>query len=1220
MKPLLTTLIGVVSLGSPALYADVFPESFETGTLEEKGWTAVSAGRTDCSWSVVTYASQTTQFPKNLQAPDGWGDKVLFGTTKGAGFVASAETPDILVSSPEFSIGNEGWLSFLMACNMVNNGGANVADEAKTRFEVLVSPSGSSDRSAYTDTLYRELSINLNNWKTINADLTLYKGKKVRVAFRMYAHEAALKNLTQNFLYIDGVQLLGSPAPDVALKSVSGLFNGSEKTQYPVVSILNNGSDLQGVDLKISVNGGDPLIERANIILPKGEIVEYKMQTPVVLPAGTNTVTMTAELSGDGCPGNNTASGTVNILETATLPFVLVDGAGCKDQMVSTASGTVRVPDGWQFFTTQNRWIHSVNQKTAYLYPKDAYTLGDGPVRISLDTELTGQEATVGIYLTKNLSDFGQIVDSVKLTQAAPSGFMLLQAPEKGDYVIAFRVLDGAKGEQVVLKGLKIEAAGAGPDVAVRKLILPPSIPTGSGAEVAMEIVNEGSSDTSEIKVAYNCGDLSVEENAGSLEAGKSMTYVFKKSLEAPVGTHPVTVTATAEGDVNKENDMLSGSVTVYNPYALPYKESFEKEADTKLWTLENAGGLPDTWTPLDGYQFDGTHILSLASSTVAHDDWAISPAITIPAGWKGRLSYYYGAGGNFGMSSLKVYLSKESDPAKIAASAALADHATSETNVEYSSVPVEFSEGGTYYIAFHASKGKESLLIDDLRLDATPEIAATGADISVKGVDYDLEPGKVTVKGVNHGLTAVRNIKVGYAVNLTSGDKTRQISTFEEEYKEEVAPGAEFTYVFSKPVDFKEEGIYTIVTAIGSTADTDQKNNTYMTSGPEKLITMQLPVRWDMEYSDYLHGFELGSWKLGAVDPYAGSRSITHSGRPKAEGGDIMVFNRVYLPAGTYDFSFFWKSTQNQTGDTYKQSFDVLIGTGSTLESLTDTLFTFEQALAADKPHKKELVSYTIDKSGYYWIGINSRESGAMGRLTVDEFVIAPREARIKLEKLNDEYKADFVHNAGEWQFYHPNGLVAQQWIPQDGTGDLVLYELNDDITGKFEGSWLQAPAFLLTKDMEYEVKADLEMAPIDASHSLDGTEALVLYGSDVDLPSEFKEIGSLTPEGKPVSFVADASGIRYLTLKARTHGNVKVTLKGFSVQTVKSTGLDAITVPGFGLNGNVLTIPEGVTAQVYTLSGMKLAEFSGSMSLDQGIYIVRFDGKSVKIRVGSK
>lgn len=346
MKHLLTTMAVAAAVGTIQAQADVFPESFETGSLAERGWTAESSGRADCSWSVVTYASQTTQFPKNLQAPPEWGEKVLFGTTKGAGFVTSAEAPDILAASPEFTVGSQTWLSFLMACNMVNNGAANIADNAKTRFEVLVSPTGSSDRAAYTDTLYRELSVNLNNWKIINADLAPYKGKKVRMAFRMYADEAALKLLTQNFLYIDGVRLLDAPAPDVALTAVSGLFNGSEKLQYPVVSIRNNGDAIQNLDLKIQVNDANPLIEKALISIPKGETVDYRLQTPVMLGAGDNTVTITAELPGDGCTGNNTGSATVNIVSTAELPFSLLDGADCKNQLVSTASGTTRVPDG----------------------------------------------------------------------------------------------------------------------------------------------------------------------------------------------------------------------------------------------------------------------------------------------------------------------------------------------------------------------------------------------------------------------------------------------------------------------------------------------------------------------------------------------------------------------------------------------------------------------------------------------------------------------------------------------------------------------------------------------------------------------------------------------------------------------------------------------------------------------------------------------------------
>ena len=69
MKHSSLMLLLAAALGSSSAMADVFPESFESGSLEEIGWTASATGLAGCEWKVCTYASQTTQFPNNLQAP-----------------------------------------------------------------------------------------------------------------------------------------------------------------------------------------------------------------------------------------------------------------------------------------------------------------------------------------------------------------------------------------------------------------------------------------------------------------------------------------------------------------------------------------------------------------------------------------------------------------------------------------------------------------------------------------------------------------------------------------------------------------------------------------------------------------------------------------------------------------------------------------------------------------------------------------------------------------------------------------------------------------------------------------------------------------------------------------------------------------------------------------------------------------------------------------------
>ena len=1219
MKHSSLMLLLAAALGSSSAMADVFPESFESGSLEEIGWTASATGLAGCEWKVCTYASQTTQFPNNLQAPEGWGEMTLHGLTKGAGFAASAEAPDILAASPEFEVADKTWFSFMMANNMVNNGGANVADEAKTIFEVVVSPDGDADKEAFTDVLYSETPKNLNNWKVINVDLSAYKGKKVRVGFRMHSEEPAMKNAMSNFLYIDAVQLLEEPAADVALENVSGIFSGCDPLQYPTVTILNHGKELSQIEILATVNDGEPVSEIATIDISHGETVEYTFTNPITLQEGENRVKLELNLDGDINAGNNVKTLSSSILSTSELPFTMSDGEEASLQLVTTGHGSTKVPDGWQYFLTSRKWIHTAYKKIAYLHTAEAYELDETPLKVSFETELTGESATMAVYLTKNLSDFGEPVATCPLTPLNPNGFVIVPVENPGNYIIALRVLDSPYPDQVVLNAYSIKKAGTLPDVGISAINLDRGILVGEEMPVEITLFNEGSEDALNITASYSYGDVTVEENAGNLAAGESKNFVFSVPfVSEEVGRYELTARVTVNGDINDDNGTASMTLSAYEPYATPYKESFENDSDMELWRLFNTNSSTTNWNPLDGYEFDGTHILALPADTKEHQAFAVSPVISIPAGWSGRLSYYYGAGGNEGSSVLRTYLTKAETPEEILAETPVDEHSTSGTNVSYASTPINVEEAGNYRIVFYASEGMESLLIDDLRLDSTRELAATGAELSITDVAYDLEPGTVTISGVNYSDEEMSGVKLAYTVYLTTFTESTPYAYFEEDYNQVIPAGAEFSHSFSKKVDFVEEGIYNVAVALSSADDTDLKNNTFMGDGPEKLTTMQFPAKWDMELSYHLHGYNLGTWKIGAVDVYSGNRSLTHTGRARAEGGDLVTFNRVYLPAGSYDFSFFWKTATNQTSGAYCQTFRVLLGDGPERSDLTETLLTFNYALSEDKCHSKALVPFTIEKAGYYWIGINLTESGEYGSLTIDDFMITTRQADYTLTNLDDTYDATFPADSDEWQFYHPNGLIAQQWLVNEEEGCLELFELSDPVAGDYVGSWLQAPSFMLARDMIYDLSVDLEILPIYSESPLSGQECVKLYASDIDLPTEFVEIGSFNAGNNKIRYQSETDGLRYFTLRSNSnHQNAAFRLKGFTIKAAEVSGLESVEGEGWKLEGDILSVADGSVATVYTLSGIKVAEETGTIRLPKGIYMISVDGHTQKVMI---
>lgn len=1219
--PLLAAAAVLMPCGS-AVAADVFPQSWEEGTFESLGWVKTTSGQADCDWSIATYADETSQFPQHLAIPDGCGKRMLKGKTKGV--FSGTTRPDNRLVSPQFTVPSPGWLSFMLASNMAANGGANVPEASRALLEVYVSPTGDAADAAFTDTVFSETPVGLNKWKTVNLDLSRYAGKNIRIALRLYCKEPLVKNLVLNQLYIDRMQFADAPSVDVEMVKVEGLFNGTIRRQTIRATVRNNAAEVNQFTISATPEGGATVTETVNRTLAQGETYVHTFASPVELTkTGANSVNVAVSAAGDNFPSNNALTSECYIFPAKSLPFNLSDDPDvASQQLVSTASGTISTPDGWSWMNNHNAWIHTVNTKIAYLHTADAFTVTADPVKVEIEAELTGESADLEFYITRNMSDFGSPVATLKLTKSSPSGVMILSGAEPGDYVMALKVASGKYRDQLVVRNLKISSTKMQPDVAVIS-VTPSSVVAGTEVPVVATVSNVGAAEAKDVKLTYKCGDKVVTETIAPMAPAAKITHTFATPLTLAAGSHAVSVTAEVASDLDPANNSLSHSIVAYAPRELPWHESFESEAEALLWTNVADGGSGMTWKAIGGYEFDGTHILSLGSSTTAHNTWAISPAINIPASYAGRLSFYYGGANSVGNATIKAYLTRTTDPKKIAAEGKLiATLPTAGSGIAYSSSLLEAAaEGGTYHVAFLACDGGQALLIDDIRLDDTDECAVTGVDVSTSGADYSLEPATISITALNAGRKNLTGVKVAYAAYVTSGGTQERVAYVEESIDSPVAPG-EFTHEFVVPLRFSKEGIYTVQAAITCNSDADAKNNVLAAAGPERLKTMQLPALWDMEPGDDLHGFILETtqgqqtWRLGAVNQYAGQVGLVHTSSVRNQtSGDLAILNRVYLPAGSYQLSFFFKTTQGQTGDAYKHSFEILMGDAPERAALTRSLFKAVGVTSADKCHTKVMREFTVDKDGYYWLGVNCLQAGMMGNLCLDNIRIEAPVAAYSVAERSASYTADFGTRADEWQRYDPIKLNAQQWELYTSEDAPAYFELKEFTASDvfYQGSWLQAPALDLAADMDYDVFIDADVEALDADNPLKGTECIKLYQSARDLPSEFTEVGAFDKKGH-LAFSSKASGLRYLTLKAHSEGAGIFRLRGFRIVAKGQSGIESIGVEtGYTIDGRTLQPADGVNVEVFNLAGIKVAAGSQSIELTPGIYLVRTSGKHV-------
>lgn len=1155
---LLTAVVGTAG-------AQVLPEGFETLDLAAGDWTATQAEGAAAArkWEIVNYSAETAQFPKNIPTITSGGEKVLKCTVSGA-FGGNGTAPDNKLFSPEITVGENTWLSFLMANNFAGNAAANITEPTKARYSVVVSPTGDKAEASFTDVVYADAPVGLNVWKPMSIDLSAYKGKTIRIMFRCYLEEMSKISIL-NTLYIDNISLVSAANTDVKLSKLEGLFNGTVKTQQVSVDVSNNGfTNISSFTLNTKVNDVLQKSETLTQALAPGESYVYK--TAVNLVEGDNTVTVDVLASGDCLSENNTASASNKVAGSVELPFTMASDGTESSQLISTLSGSVTRPAGWRYMTNYKKWVHTVDSRgrKAYLYTATPYHLEKGTLKVEVKGTPTNPSAKFEIYLTNRTDQFGECLASVTLTPENNDRMALVDVAATGDYYLAFSVTDTGTG-QIPLDALKVTKAEELPDIAVLSVTSPLHALAGAPAPVTVSLRNEGVGEASDVEVSYTVNKTTVRETVSSVPGGGSISYTFTTPVNLTAGTYSMEVAAHANGDSNGANNSAKVIFRAYDAHQLPYVDSFENESECALWTISNVNGDSNVWAVNDGYQFDGTHIAALPQSTVDHDDWLISPAIALPDGFDGKLAFYYGAGGNVGMAHIKAYLMTGPDPATLPEDAEpILDLNCDGVNVNYAAVRLKNMAAGNYYIGFRAYGGMQALLIDDVRIDDAAEVAVTALAVSNNEPAYDPEPATVNLTLHNYGNQDVTDAKVTYTLyTYTAANPTPEaIDMVEETIAAPVPAGGELNYSFDKKITYSREGSY-IVTAtltLPSTADADKKNNQYQCSASQRLMTSHVPVLWTMEDRDQSAGFtfdEKDSWKIGAVNPYDGTRSLYHRNDKLYDAGDFVVLNRVHLTPGKYQLSFFWQTTRGMEGDEYKQSFDVLLGQKPDLASMSTVLMSVQNRTAADKKHRKEMVDLVIDREDNYFIGFNLVKGSPLGNIMIDNVRIEVPEAKYDMTGRQSVYEADFAARSEEWQHYHPLQITAQQWTTETDEALGLSYMQTVEFTSygtHYAASYLQAPAMKLRGGCTYTISFYPEILGVaQTGKALKGNEAIVLYESARDLPDDFKEIGRATKGSDgacTVTFTPEESGLRYLSFLPYCEEDAAFRIHSFKVE----------------------------------------------------------------------
>ena len=232
---------------------------------------------------------------------------------------------------------------------------------------------------------------------------------------------------------------------------------------------------------------------------------------------------------------------------------------------------------------------------------------------------------------------------------------------------------------------------------------------------------------------------------------------LYVRYTPTAVGANNGTVTLSTTG-VTDQTITVTGTGIECNP-TIPYSYSFTDAGLNDCWTVVNANN--------DDYTFEFSTTDGWASirynSTLAMDDWLISPAFTLTGGQSGSVDYRSGSSSWF--EKLQIFAIGASDT--VALTPVIEAH-----NTTFETVYFDLSSlTGNYQIAIHGISDADQLRLYVTNVNVFNGAPTSSMDVNPTALDFGTVP-----SGANSGIAAV----VVHTVNLNEAITLSTAAPFE--------------------------------------------------------------------------------------------------------------------------------------------------------------------------------------------------------------------------------------------------------------------------------------------------------------------------------------------------------------------------------------------------------------------------------------------------------
>lgn len=913
--------------------------------------------------------------------------------------------------------------------------------------------------------------------------------------------------------------------------------------------------------------------------------------------------------------------------DSATLPFPYT-WSSSTSQNDFVGSGTEF--DDWQWqsaysgfriFSTKNKW------PGRYLVSAKPFDFPEGSNGAFTFFYNASADVTINLQIEKD----GTFVDASTIDlpgNGKEHVYVTMSFETSGPARLRIEgILTGGNGNcygSLLIDNINVKSFGA--DLAAVALISPrpgSKIPSGSPLTVEATFENLSSTDVANPVFCYSTGDDATavrETYNGTLKGSEAVNYTFSAPLLADkAGNTAIKVWVDYSADIDQSNNELKSDLIAYSPFSFPYTAEFTGEG---YWQIIDTGADGYTWSFATAEAPSGDKsVLGFAAGYGSYDDYAVSPAVVMPAG-KSRVSFYYA--GISGGTHLSLLTGDTPDPTKM--TEVIWEQDVNNNFWESVGLAIDLPQSGNRYFAFHLTGGSDQVLVSDFRVD-------NSEDLAVREVRFDqpdgfnLSTSTVTIVIANQGLTAQTAIDLSY----TAGNTAHASET----YQGSIEPGQTIEYTFKKAADISACGEYSLIGQIVTAVGDDRLNDARYGKSLNHFENMSVPYindfddaskfnRWSFDNTDAKSGWSIRQ----STYPYSGTfayyddisaYTLRHANTSGGAADDWAFSECIALEKGEYDFSFFFRNE----GET-PRDFSLSLGDRPEAAAMTLTLMKSEGATMKTPEYTKWLGRIEIPETGLYYMGFNATGTSGNGSTQIDRIEIRPLTGRQELP-----WECDFADDFGSWEQYNPYQTFIT-WANDETDPSVITltrpyFEIVPNEHYMTEGFFV-SPALTLEKGREVEISFDYTM-------SVNNTDvALSLWTGNSNHPDSFVKIRELKKARDFTTFTyrftpSEADSEFYIALRSNLECSEEdafstnvytYRVKNISANYTGKDSLGSVTADnGLTIKGCTVTVADGSEIEVYSLDGICIARGDGSVSIDapSGIYIVRTPMNTRKI-----